>query len=238
VDGRGLVAKSIDGAVFAAWLAAYAVLLATGAYTDFLRPALWPILVGAGTMLAAFLATLALRQRPAPRDGWLARLVRAGLLLLPLAYLLAARGEILGSYAYGKRALAGGGLSATGRPLATTAAVPDDEPTAALDLDQIWEGGQRLCGRRVVTEGMVFLDASVPEGFFVLFRFVMICCAADVQPIGVYVRHADAAKMEPDAWACVTGRIGTMEVAGEEVPALDAEKVETIPRPGNPYLYP
>lgn len=84
--------------------------------------------------------------------------------------------------------------------------------------------------------------ATEPDGSgFVLGRFVMTCCAADAQPLLIYVRYAgeDLAK---DRWVEVTGRQvppppGTSGADLSETRniVIDASRVDVVEQPRQPY---
>jgi uncharacterized membrane protein YcgQ (UPF0703/DUF1980 family) len=76
------------------------------------------------------------------------------------------------------------------------------------------------------------------RGPFQLVRFVMVCCAADVQPIAVMVQYP---KSSPDfeslAWVKVIGKVRFQNVGDHVEPAVYASKVISIPQPADQYLY-
>ncbi len=94
-------------------------------------------------------------------------------------------------------------------------------------------------GQRVVTEGRVFRDESLPAGTVGLYRFVIVCCAADAIPVQVVLRSADAARLPNDGWVRVEGTVGSVDAAdGAAVAVVNADRVTTIAAPSNPYLSP
>ena len=95
-------------------------------------------------------------------------------------------------------------------------------------------------GKQVAMIGQVAHrnKARHERGPFQLVRFVMVCCAADVQPVAVMVQYP---KTSPDfelmSWVRVVGKI-RFDTAGDHLePVVDALKVTSIPQPSNQYLY-
>lgn len=101
---------------------------------------------------------------------------------------------------------------------------------------------ETLNGQPADVVGFVYRDASLlrqPDQFMVA-RFVMSCCAADAQAIGLVVQWDDAATLREDRWVRVRGTIAIGEFDGALVPIIiaDDQGVEAIDQPQNPYLYP
>ncbi len=95
-------------------------------------------------------------------------------------------------------------------------------------------------GKQVAMIGQVAhrKKAQHERGPFQLVRFVMVCCAADVQPIAVMVQYPKSA---PDfvsmSWVKVIGKVRFQNVGDHVEPAVDALKVAPIPQPSDQYLY-
>jgi uncharacterized repeat protein (TIGR03943 family) len=95
-------------------------------------------------------------------------------------------------------------------------------------------------GKQVAMIGQVAHrnKAQQERGPFQLVRFVMVCCAADVQPIGLLVGYS---KTSPDfelmSWVKVIGKVRFQTVHDHLEPVVDALKVTSIPQPADQYLY-
>ena len=95
-------------------------------------------------------------------------------------------------------------------------------------------------GKQVAMIGQVAhrKNAQYERGPFQLVRFVMVCCAADVQPIAVMVQYPKSA---PDfksmSWVKVIGKVRFQNVGDHLESAVDAAKVISIPQPADQYLY-
>jgi uncharacterized repeat protein (TIGR03943 family) len=91
--------------------------------------------------------------------------------------------------------------------------------------------------------GFVYRDARFdrPDQFMVA-RFIMSCCAADAQAIGLIVEWPGAESLRDDTWVRVRGTVEVAEWGGALLPhimAHDGESgVERLDQPQNPYLYP
>ena len=105
-----------------------------------------------------------------------------------------------------------------------------EDPSMRKDFD----------GKQVAMIGQVAHrnKAQHERGPFQLVRFVMVCCAADVQPVAVMVQYP---KTSPDlelmSWVKVIGKVRFQTLDGHLEPVVDALKVTPIPQPAHQYLY-
>jgi len=67
---------------------------------------------------------------------------------------------------------------------------------------------------------------------------MMVCCAADMQPVGFLCRYEQTSNLKSDSWVKVTGVIGKTEFEGENVPFIEAQSVTNVDKPENDYIYP
>ena len=92
--------------------------------------------------------------------------------------------------------------------------------------------------------GFVYHDDNADGRQFTVTRFVVGCCAADAMAVGLPV-SVDAARasgqpsvdeLEEGQWVRVVGRFAA--AAGNALPVLVAEQLDSVPEPSQPYLYP
>jgi uncharacterized repeat protein (TIGR03943 family) len=90
-------------------------------------------------------------------------------------------------------------------------------------------------GQPAKVTGFVVKSEDLPAGVFLLTRFVITCCAADVYPVSLPVK-SETQEWQNDRWLAVEGKMFTLEIAGSRKLAIAAEKITPIPEPPNPYL--
>jgi putative membrane protein len=223
--------------VLGAWVLGLAWLLSGTRYANFIHINLWPLLVATLGLLGVFVAATFWRVERGGDTGRLtpAAWVQAGMLVLPLIYMaIGASDANLGTRAFAQRSAAGNAMAARdGAPAAFQR--PSDGNVTLLDLLRHVE---LLAGREVTVEGMVYRGQELPAGHFVVFRFVMVCCAADAAPVGALVAWNDLAELPNEAWVRVRGAVSIEEIDGEIGPLITASEIERIERPQNPYLSP
>jgi putative membrane protein len=94
----------------------------------------------------------------------------------------------------------------------------------------------RHAGKPVRVTGFVHRDGSLPEGWFLVARFVVQCCAVDAQPVGLPVR-ATGAPPEPGRWVTVEGTWDVADMPGVRRAVIAATVIAPTARPEQPYLY-
>ena len=233
--GAHISGRTVPTLLYLAWSAAFFWLLTEERYLVFLQPMFWPLVLLGAAFSGIFMIAAFFRKPPAVAraEPWL----RALVLLLPLLFLLHAQEQSLGSHAFSLRSLQqnapnfgalGGGKSAG-----------EASDSGEVDLLRLAIGREKYAGRQVVTEGIIATGGIVPEGYGMLFRFVIACCAADAQPVGLLVEGAGLSGFEEDAWARVSGRFEIRDVGGVSSLVIVPDSVERIeaPPPSHRYLY-
>jgi len=220
---------------YVVWASALLWLLFTGRYQAFLRPSFWALLLWALAVLLLFAAAL-FWARPSLPAGSMAAVpgIRLLVMLLPLIYVMAAQEQTLGSHALKNRLSEPAYMErfAVGSP----AIVEGDNPLVTL-LD-ILQNFKAYEGRKITTLGMVYRDETVPPGHFLVFRFLIVCCAADALPAGALVSHEEVDSFEQDTWVSVEGILGLKDVGDFTFPLIRAERITRIDAPRDPYFFP
>jgi putative membrane protein len=93
-------------------------------------------------------------------------------------------------------------------------------------------------GEDVTVIGFVYHDPRLPEGQFMVSRFIITCCVADAFAIGMPVDWPQETQFEDNTWIQVQGSLDEAQIGGQTVPMVHATSIETIPAPEQPYLYP
>jgi len=226
-----LVTAFLPAIIYVVWLNAYYWLLKGGHYKAFIQPKLWPLLILALILLlafsAAFISQLSLKSIISFQfDAW----VKAAILILPLFFLWTIYGQSLGADAFAKRALKTGQIIVKGdvNQLKSSSQTSPDHAISLLDL---LAEAEKFDGKRVTTEGMVYRSVKNGENTFMLFRFAVICCAADALPLAVEVKSRPAVILKNDAWVRVGGIFSTQTLNGKQVTSIAADAIQSIPQP-------
>lgn len=106
-------------------------------------------------------------------------------------------------------------------------------------LNVISENIDKYEGMSIEVVGFVFKDNDgFSDNEFVPARFMMVCCAADMVPIGFLCHYGDTQNLNQDSWVKVIGTIEKGQFQGETLPLIEAVDVQKTDKPMNDYVYP
>lgn len=94
-----------------------------------------------------------------------------------------------------------------------------------------------MVGEAVDVEGFTFDNAALPEGDFMVGRFIITCCVADATAIGIAV-HPPEGQDVPNGWVRIKGTMTVTNLNGSDALLIEADQITSIPEPDQPYLYP
>ena len=91
----------------------------------------------------------------------------------------------------------------------------------------------------MVIIGSYYQGPDIPDGYFMLYQFAVTCCAADAQPVWVFVKAQLKAPLENESWVKVEGRVISEQFNENRIPVIEANSVHPIPTPPveQRYLY-
>jgi uncharacterized repeat protein (TIGR03943 family) len=164
--------------------------------------------------------------------------------LLIIALLPLLTGLFLPAQPLSTSALAGKGISAAAPMLNNTEArqfdLLDQERTI-LQWSRYFNSQldpASYLGQKANVIGFVYHDPRLPPGQFLLSRFVIVCCAADAFALGMVVEWQESDALQNDDWVKVKGPVQAITLDGQRIPLIQAESVEAVAPPAQPYLYP
>ena len=91
-----------------------------------------------------------------------------------------------------------------------------------------------LNGKRIELTGQVL---GSDGGNFRLMRLLVLCCAADAQPLAVQVKTHQGPKPTPMSWVKVTGKVIFTKKGKAIVPVIAAESIAPVSQPDEPFLF-
>lgn len=226
-----LTTACLPAIIYVTWLAACYWLLEAGRFKAFIQPKLWPLLILTLILLllyiAAFISHFTLESGGILKfERWL----QAAILFVPVVFLWAVYGQSLGAHALAKRALnTNQPFSVSGIGLQRASPKTDQKTVSLLE---ILENADHLNGKRVAADGMVYSGGhNSDRSRFRIFRFVVVCCAADALPLVIWVKSKIAEKYNNDDWVRVEGVFSFETLNGRQVASIAADSVRPIPAP-------
>lgn len=93
-------------------------------------------------------------------------------------------------------------------------------------------------GKKITITGFASLDQRVGKGRFIIARMVMVCCAADMIPIGVICQAGEGMEFLDKNWYEVTGILTYEDTSdGSRQPIIMVTGDKKIEQPETPYVY-
>ena len=168
------------------------------------------------------------------------------LISLPIILGLLVPPRPLGVAALQNREISGGGLDSVLPAAVRSTQMKESADRTILDWVLAFHEGQWPAETEVVdVVGFVYHGDSVEDGRqFTITRFVVGCCAADAMAVGLPVSLGPESApgqpsvdgLEEGQWVRVVGRFAAP--VGNALPLLVAERLDAVPEPNQPYLYP
>lgn len=238
------------GIILLAWSAYVAWLFARGSLSTYLHPRMTPFVLGAmigfGVLgLVALSRALGGKGPSFPRLGF-------ALFVIPVALASAAGPRPLSEAAAGQRVLKSGGLNDSSFESVEEylATIKPGEPIVFEDwshaslVGAISSDPTAFAGREIELVGFAFRPSGTPRERLYLIRFLITCCVADAEPMGILIEGADISRFNDFEWLRVAGPLEPATVPNpytgkdELVPLLRASLAEPAPKPLVEYLFP
>ena len=241
-----MLTRLLQASIMAVWAIFFLWLFAVDQPTlaRLLHPRLWWLVLGGAMVLIIFcgLALSRLRMPPAKplRWTWPAYLA----LLVPLCYFWPMQSARFNSQTFFNRATS---------PIEATIAEEDEganqigpsptdtttDTTAPIEasFSQIVQDPQQYTGRKVEVLCQTLTDPRLPEDQFICYRFRITCCAADAQPVFVFVDRQGFPTPSKDTWVRVQGKLSIHRVDNITFPLLQAESVQLETEPSFPFVF-
>jgi putative membrane protein len=105
-------------------------------------------------------------------------------------------------------------------------------------IDELQGNADKYEGQEIEITGFVYKDKKLKDNEFTIGRFVMACCAADLQIEGIKCDSNNLETYDNDTWVIIKGKIKTETVNYAVKPVIVVEHIEKDPNPKTEYLYP
>jgi putative membrane protein len=106
-------------------------------------------------------------------------------------------------------------------------------------LNELYDHMDQYKGMAIQVIGFVFKENDdLTKNEFVPARLMMVCCAADMEPVGLLCQYDKTSELKVDSWVKVSGTMGEAEFEGKTIPCIMAQNVEPAQEPDESYVYP
>lgn len=107
-----------------------------------------------------------------------------------------------------------------------------------FSLDEILKNPNVYAQKNIEIEGFVYKDDSILGNEFVVGKFMMVCCAADTQVVGILAKYDAVKNFDSDTWVKVKGKLVTGVYSGGQEIIIVVESMERDNNPDKSYVYP
>lgn len=107
-----------------------------------------------------------------------------------------------------------------------------------FSLDEILVNPYKYEGKEIDITGFVYKDKDLKQNQFIIGRYMMICCAADMQIAGIICDSNNLGTYDNDTWVKVRGKIKKDAYEGQVDPVIEVEHIEIDLNPDTSYVYP
>ncbi|EHJ02357.1 protein of unknown function DUF1980 [Clostridium sp. DL-VIII] len=107
-----------------------------------------------------------------------------------------------------------------------------------FSLDEIIGNPDKYDGKEIEITGFVYKDKNLKENDFIIGRFMMVCCAADMQVAGIRCDSNNLESYSSDTWVKIKGKIKKDTYEGQVDPLIIVEHIERDLNPDTSYVYP
>ena len=242
------VKRFLPVVVLGLWFMTQGWLIRDNNFHLFIKPDFkWLIYTGMfiSLILAAGLISGGISRLAVQKQAWLKGLI----LLLPIGFIFSAGDSTLGEYALSKRVMVLPGSSSS--PFDPLDKAPEPFENDVFQLTDK-EGNQlpapvsiatlvrefdRFNGAPVQVEGLFAETIDGHDELSAVFRFFITCCAADAQPVGVFIPRPDKYALKGNDWVRVSGKVAMRQMDGYDIIYMDLENIEALEKPDKHAAY-
>lgn len=124
-------------------------------------------------------------------------------------------------------------------PQPQNGAIVMNDNTFSPWLAELYTKLDKWAGTKITVTGSVWKDKEIFEqNEFAVARMMMMCCAADMQPIGLLAQWENMETLTDGEWVELTGTIAKKPYQDGFDPLILVETVKKIERPQREYIYP
>lgn len=106
-----------------------------------------------------------------------------------------------------------------------------------FSLDEILDNPDKYIGQEIEIAGFVYKDQNIKENEFIVGRFMMVCCAADIQIAGIRCDSNNLETYDTDTWIKIKGKIKKDTSEGTVEPVIVVTSIEKDTNPDTSYVY-
>jgi putative membrane protein len=139
----------------------------------------------------------------------------------------------------GKESAADDWVSEGARKARQSATVNIDSEFFYSIITDIYDNPEIYLGKPVELSGMIFKRKGTKDPRdCAIIRMMMVCCAADMQGVGLICRYDRANELKAKSWYTVSGKIDYLQQGNDKIPYIIVSDVKQCEKPKDDYVYP
>lgn len=216
----------------------YLLSFGRGALAKLLHPGLWWLVGGGGVILLLFLFVSLAKKAKQSRKSPYMELTSQLVLLIPILFFIQFRTASFNESTFINRTVDSDAML---RMQAFQEEVARDIAEAngqgETSLTSLYFQAESFVGEEVEVVCQTFVNESLPEQRAMCYRYLITCCAADAQPIFVFVNTKNLEAVFGERWVKVKGTVEYTGEKGKQVITINADSLEYVKEPAFPYAY-
>ena len=216
----------------------YLLSFGRGALAKLLHPGLWWLVGWGGVILLLFLfVSLAGKAKQARKFPYM-ELTSQLVLLIPILFFIQFRTASFNESTFINRTVSSDAIF---RMQAFQEEVARDMAEAngqgETPLTNLYFQADKFIGKEVAVVCQAFVSENLPEQRMMCYRYLITCCAADAQPIFVFVNTEKIDEVDGERWVKIKGLVEYGGEEGKQVATINADSLEYVKEPAFPYAY-
>ena len=217
------------------WIGTFIYLIIDDNYTLFLKPE-FGFLIYAGLFICSAFFISGMFTPPGRLK--ISEIMNGLIILMPVAFIFLTGNQTLSSYALTKRTLMSPNLNPPESKSFSEEA--EDRKTGMpmdVKLSQLFRNWASYSGKQVSIQGLLHQSMENNEGYSLVFKYLISCCAADAIPVGIFIDKKRTTGFSDDDWVKVTGVVNLDKMDGNDVVVMSLESIEKTERPSKNAAY-
>jgi len=128
-------------------------------------------------------------------------------------------------------------IGGTGESLENEDVVEDVDESKEVSLTQLYMQQDKYLGQEAEVICQTFVDKQLPENTAMCYRYLITCCAADAQPLFIFLHYPKTLTLENDKWIKTKGKVSVISNNNVNVPELQIDQVTYVKEPTFPYVF-
>ena len=204
-----------------------------------LHPNLWWLVASGGTILFLFLIATSFPQRNRDTNKSLyMKLTSLLVLLIPILFFQHVRTGRFNESTLMSRTVDSDAMLRMQRFEETVAReIAEDMGEGETPFTHLYFQSEEYENKEVEVVCQTFVDDKLPENTVMCYRFLVTCCAADAQPIFVFINTENMEPVAGEKWVKVQGNVSLVGEKKKNAVSIRPTSFEYVGEPAYPYAY-